>query len=245
MTNNMRLGQAATLLLFIAMAMLMTASASIAEDYVGMTNYYKARAEAINASVGHKTAYGALLTARAGHIKAQGEYIKNRADAFVATQNGRKIGQEIFSMKLDNSLKRAEVFYKKRNLYHAYRKTHRRKRSSPGELASRAKKGLPAQLTSHELSSNGRIWWPRVLMGQQFAANRAMLDAIFASGSYGFSSEESCDVKNLTDDMKTKLKSLIKEVSPTDYLAAKRLLQGLAHEARTAPPLKPNRVAIR
>jgi hypothetical protein len=245
MTNNMTLGRFATLLLLTPLIVPATGSVSFAEDYVGMTNYYKARAEAIDATVRHKTAYGSLLSARAGHIKAQGEYIKSRADAFVAVQNGRKIGQEIHSMKLDNSLKRADVFYKKRKLYDEYRAAHRKKRLSPGEMASLAKKSVPVQLASHQLGYDGTIRWPHILMEERFAANRALLDAIFASPGRGSGSKECYDVKIATDEMKAMLKSFIKDVPSADYLAARKLLDGLAYEARTAPQQKPNRVAVK
>ncbi len=243
MTNHMTFTRFTRMLIWTALIVPVTGSAGFAEDYLGMTHYYKSRAEVINAGVGHKTAHGAILTAQAGHIRAQGEYLKSRADAFVAIQNGRKVQQEIHGMKLDNTLKHADVFYKKRKLHAEYCATQPQRTRSPGEAKSAERKIIQARLTSHQLDCDGNISWPYALMDKRFAENRERLESFFAAQSRGVDLREYREVKIVTDEMKETLKSIIRDIPPTEYLAATKMLDGLATEARYAPQKRGDRIA--
>ena len=244
MTSNTTFKRFVNTLFLMTLIVPLTGSVAFSQDYIAMMNYYKSRAEVVNANAGQQAAYGAILTAQAAHIRAQGEYLKNRADAFVAIQNGRKIQQEIHAMKLDNSLKYAETFYNKKKLYEAYRVAQRKRRPSPGETKLAKKSVAPARLTSHHLTYDGNISWPYALMNERFAVNREKLESIFVARSCGSRSQDYHEVKTTTDKMKKTLKSMIRDFSAVEYLAAAKMLAGLGTEARFAPRQRGDRIAV-
>jgi hypothetical protein len=227
-----------------------TASASFAQDAAQMaaiTNFYKSRTEVLTANASNQSAFGAVLSAQATYIKAQGDYLKSQAEAFVAIQNGLKTQQETHGLRLDNSLKHADVFYKKRGAHEQYRTAHPRDRVSPGEKAAEAKAeaapGTPARAASLQLTDNGKITWTHILMDDRFAENREEVESLFRTRTGGFGSEDCYRIKMVTDEMKETLRSIIREVPPGDYLVATRLLDGLASEARFAPERRDSRIA--
>jgi hypothetical protein len=97
-------------------------------------------------------------------------------------------------------------------------------------------------LQAHELNgTSGGITWPSVLRDTAYAAARGRIDDLMAQRTHQVSdpqSEINREVRELTQQMRTTLKSQISEVDPADYLAARKFLVSLAHETRQPVPIQ-------
>ena len=244
--------------LFLLSALIVPWSTSVAladddalKRMAGMVNYYKSRSEVIRANTGDKssyaTSYSTTLSAQAGYLKAQGDNLKSRVDVAHELQKILKTQQEIRAMRIENALKYTEMYYKRRQISEKYHASRQKTRRSPGKLSTVAKKknSVPARFALQELDNDGKILWPYVLTDKRFEAGRKKLESIFAKRSRGLGSREFHEIKIVTDVMTETLKSIIREIPPVEYLAAKKLLKGLAYEARFAPEKKQNRFVVK
>jgi hypothetical protein len=137
---------------------------------------------------------------------------------------------------LDNNLKTAKTFYDKRKLYDEYQKLNPCKRPSQETVIRYSQASVPKRAASFELASaRGRISWPEVLLGEEFSDCRIQLEILFAQRktSATVSGSNVCgEVQTLAAQMREQLKSKIRQMTPTEYVAARNFLESLAYEAR-------------
>jgi hypothetical protein len=84
----------------------------------------------------------------------------------------------------------------------------------------------------------GRLNWPAVLNGEEFAAEREAINTAFrgrSPGDVGPSTAFYDMVKQLSSSLEGKLKTHIDELDAAQYLTAKKFLQGLTCEANQPP----------
>jgi len=87
----------------------------------------------------------------------------------------------------------------------------------------------------------GRLNWPAVLTGDEFAAERDLVNRAFKARSPGDVGPNTAfyeTVKQLSSSLEAKLKTHINDLDPAQYLAAKKFLQGLSCESNQ-PPASP------
>ena len=174
-------------------------------------------------------AHASFIEAQAQMLTAEGNVRKQLADT-------RKTLEECRSLAIDNNLKATNTFYEKRVARESYRASRARPAPSQEDLVLHAKAAAPQRLSPvHMVSRYGGIRWPAVLQREEFAAYREQLDVEFAEKSLGESGVGSLlyqQVREGTEQMRAELQGLIREVSPTQYIAAKRFIDSLANEAR-------------
>ncbi len=169
-------------------------------------------------------------------LKAKGDWITAVANANGTNAKTLQTLQQVRSAALDNNLKTAKTFYEKRSLYDGYQGLNTQKRPTQEDAIRYGKATLPGRLASYELEpARGGIYWPEVLLEEEFADCRIRLNGLFAQRSTapgGSRSDVSRQVQTATAQMRQQLCSKIRGMTPTEYMAARKFLEKLAHEAR-------------
>lgn len=189
----------------------------------------------------------AMVQAYAAIMQAQASMVKAQADAQVALANAQKVRMEAASAKLDNSLKYAKVYWDRRQARDTYMAFRTSPTPSPGESKNPPVKPASAQtvkrqrLTAAELDPvTNIIHWPALLQGERFAQYRTALDELFAARQpkdHGAGSAFYAKVRQNVDIMRSLLREQIRDVSPSEYVAAAKFLDGLRNEALYPPQI--------
>lgn len=190
-----------------------------------------------------KTVHEGMVRANHEGVRAQASMIEAQAAMLNAVSSARqkfvemqKTMQEIHTMAIDNDIKATTTFYDKRAARESYLANHVKEKPDAADASRYAKSAAPKRLSPGEVSSSYRgIRWPAVLQHEQFASVRERLDAEYTQKSFGNSGIGSPlyqQVKRMTDEMQVELRGMVREIDPTEYIAAKRFLDGLAYEAR-------------
>ena len=184
-------------------------------------------------------AAAAMVNAQAALVRAISEAQLNQAKAIQTMEQTRTIA-------LDNNLKATVTFYEKRKLYEAYHSLQAvRERPTQEDLIRFSKEAAPERPAPSELS-RGVIHWPETLQRDEFLVHRIQLDSLFAKRSQdnsGVGSSTYRKVQTVSNQMREELKDVVQQVSPAEYLSARKFIESLAYEAQF-PPDTPD-VAVR
>jgi hypothetical protein len=179
-----------------------------------------------------------MVRARAEMMNAQANMLKAHAESQTKLAEAAKIMEEARSLALDNDLKRADTFYKKRQLHDA-NDLDTCLPPSPGELQQRAEAAAPARLKRYEYDpSRGEIYWPPALRQDRFFEVRVLLDALFArrTSIEAEGRENFCaQVREAADRMRGQLHEQIDDLPPDQYIQARRFLESLVRESQLPP----------
>ncbi len=194
----------------------------------GMESILKGQAEIAKSAA-------AWVTAKAAVIKAQAEANATNAQAMETLEKAR-------SLKLDNDLKAAKTFYEKRQMRETYNAMSAPTRATREDLVRYSKAATPERPTTYQLEPvRGKIYWPTVLQGEAFIEERIQLESLFAKRGAiegGVSSPIFGEVQDVAEEMRTELRSIMREISPVEYLAARKFIDALAFEARFPQQMK-------
>ncbi len=183
-----------------------------------------------------------MSKAGAAWVAAQASVIKARADADATRATARQTMEQTRTVAIDNDLKAATTFYEKRKLNEAYRMVSAQERPTKEDLIRYSKASTPERPTNYQVDPvRGVVHWPEVFQRDEFLAQRVELDYLFAQRSArrsGLGSENCHEVKEKTEGMHEVLRSIIGEMSPAEYLAARKFVEALAYEAQFAPNAK-------
>jgi hypothetical protein len=103
------------------------------------------------------------------------------------------------------------------------------------DLVRYAQMGKPKSMGPNQLDAvSGKIYWPPLLLTDQFASSRQELDDIFAKRArYGdISMDDIMNIRNATNKMLDQLKEGISALPPSQYMSAKQFLVSLAYEVQ-------------
>ena len=231
-----------SLLLAAALAVLLVlALASSTHAQTSYKYYYKDKSAIsgyLDGQAAVVKAYADVLSAQAQMVKARSEANLNNAKALEALQNVR--GQAI-----ENDLKSAVTFYEKRKLYANDHAAQQLDRPSAEDVIRYSKASVPERPTNYQLNAaRGKIYWPSLLQRHEFLERREQLEALFArraSQPTGPGSEISYEAQEAVAEMRDQLRDMVEQVPPMDYVAVRRFLDSLSHEA-TLPPRVPEMI---
>ncbi len=144
--------------------------------------------------------------------------------------------QQVRGLSLANNLKVAQTFYEKRKLYEGYRGLNTRKRPTREDVIRYSKVSVPQRPANFQVrAARGKIVWPEVLLEEEFSDCRIQLDSLFVQRR-AESSTSGINVSRQTQtvamQMRSQLRSKMRQMTPADYLAARKFLESLAYEAR-------------
>ena len=170
-----------------------------------------------------------ILSAKATWIKAVAETNGTNAKTMETLQGVR-------SLSLDNNLKVAKTFYEKRKLHEGLGGLNTHKRPTKEDVIRYSQVSLPERPANFRLEpTRGTIYWPEVLMEEEFYDGRIQLESLFAQrkAAPGISgSNVSRQVQTAVAQMRRQLRSRIRQMAPAEYVAARKFLESLAYEAQ-------------
>jgi len=155
--------------------------------------------------------------------------------------------QDAYTRYMQNRQKATDAYFAMRQANRAAR-TAETSRLTLDRYMAIARHDAPQCLRQDQYDRTlGRLNWPAVLTGEEFAAEREAINVAFrgrSPGDIGPSSAFYDIVKQLGSSLEGKLKTHIDELDPAQYLAAKKFVQGLTCEANQ-PPVPPALASIR
>lgn len=184
----------------------------------------------------------ALLTtssaeAQAKIISAQATLITAVSTANINNAKALQTVEQTRTIALDNDLKRADTFHKKRALYEASRITSKKPTQEDVMRYSRA--SLPERPKVYDFDPvKNKIYWPELLQQEQFTTYRLQMDVLFLDRDNTANDRIQEQAKIIADQMQNELCSLIHQSSPEQYLKAKKFIQSLAFETRFPLPIQ-------
>ncbi|MSR57706.1 MAG: hypothetical protein EXS05_08540 [Planctomycetaceae bacterium] len=160
-------------------------------------------------------------------IRANGQWKKDTAEADIKYEDAR-------TKYIDNKEKWVKTWNDMRGQYEAQKASDlERQKHSPKVLAAAARSGQPKPLSSESLDSiTGKIDWPEVLQGDDYAVPRQTIDQLFEVRSQADGSGTSMKIRQATGQLLEILKSNIQNLPTGDYFVARRFLESLAFTAR-------------
>lgn len=182
-----------------------------------------------------------LVDAQCKILEAKAQWITAVATANSTNAKTLVTLQEVHSKALDNNLKAAKTFYDKRKQHEEYSQAQAddKKRPTHEAIARYNRASLPKRPTEFQLCTlRGEINWPGALLDESFSNQRIMLSSLFAqrhSASLDSAEDISHEIQQHIKKMLEQLRSRVRDMSPAEYVAARKFLDSLAYEA-TLPP---------
>lgn len=179
--------------------------------------------------------FTAWVDAQCKILNAKSAWITATANANATNAKTLVTLQEVRSAVLDNNLKVTKTFYDKRALHAGYQGLNVKKRPTQEDVIRYSKISAPKRPTNFQLTAmQGTIHWPETLLDEDFFHCRARLDSLFAQRSAtspATSGNISRQIQTTVTQMRGQLRAKIRDMSPTEYLAARRFVDSLAYEA--------------
>lgn len=183
----------------------------------------------------------AMADAQAKMLSAQAAWLTAVANAAATEAKTQQTLEQTRTLALENELKATKTFYEKRQLHDEFQKQRSPQPTSPGERVRTSKAPVLARPASFEFDSRrGKVYWPEVFLSEEFSDARANLDALFAQRhdlTAKSSGSIAGQVNAITAEMTEQLREKIREMSPAEYLAAKKFLESLAYEVQFPPQI--------
>jgi hypothetical protein len=230
-----------TILTFAALAVAFTATHTNAQtvDYaaegaapnVAVTGYYGGGFYP-GWGYGGGTVEGSVLRGAADLVRAEGDNAYMNSLANINNQIAIK-------KNIENRDQWVETYFHMRRTNDAYRASQRLAPSSLDKSQQMARMMTPQRLNSYQLDpATGKIHWPAAFQGTEFTFARQQLEKMFTARSAqnaGVGGTLDSSVNAITGQMREALKSQINNMPTSEYLAAKKFIDGLGYEARFAP----------
>ena len=177
-------------------------------------------------------------TIEEGILRGEAELNRGRANYNYLSAEAIKSLEQARALNVDTRMKGLENYWQaKRDNYAAT--LGQIKRFSTEQMAAIAKMEAPERLNGAEYEPlSGRLRWPAVLRGVDFAAHRDAVDQLFkrrTTNDVGAETEFHATVRELTDEMEVMLHARIDRLPPMEYSVAKRFLNSVEREAQLAP----------
>ena len=149
--------------------------------------------------------------------------------------------QEAIRRALENSLKYAETYYARRDLWFDYQEEHRRKPLTMEGYRKLAEAAGASRLTAEQFdAATGKVRWPDMLQAKTLEPYRVRIDNALANRSstdVGYGSKTHEEVRLMTESMQEVLDRNRKKLPSHLYVNAVKFLESVTFEARFAPPV--------
>jgi hypothetical protein len=174
-------------------------------------------------------------TVAESHARGMADVIRSAGHAELARSEAAIRYEEARSQFFENRQKSAETYYHLQRLRRDYVEDFRWRPTSE-QLFRLAKEQLPDRLSASQLDPlTGTIQWPLLLREDAFAAEREVLEAVFAERADGIVNvRQFQEVREATDRMHEILRTMIRDVPSQEYLGAREFIQSLRYEGMYA-----------
>jgi hypothetical protein len=136
--------------------------------------------------------------------------------------------------QMDNRLHYTQTYLAIKREGEQYRAEHKKPPPTAEELTRWSQSRKPKPLAESQFDpATGALVWPDALQSKDFAEGRKALDGMMVQrAAYGgLSAVEKAEVKQQTDAMLAKLDEQIRDLSPSNYMAGRKMLESLRYEA--------------
>lgn len=165
---------------------------------------------------------------------ARESYLRGMATMTYAQANYNLTMAHVRSIDLENNRRSLENYYDAKQMNRVYKDSVARPRPTADDMARIAADNAPSRLSPSELDANGRIDWPEALQTDEYAPLRNEMDKLFAlrAAEGDLAGSEQDRLLNTADAMLAELQSHVRDVRPSDYVSARKFIEGLAYELR-------------
>lgn len=179
-------------------------------------------------------------TAAEGYFRGAGSYVRAVGDANLSNSLANLNNQEAYRRALENTLKYAETYYAKRDLWFDYQERNSRPPLTMEERTRLAAEAGADRLSSEHYDTNtGKVMWPVLLQAQVLQPYRDGIDDALANRSLtenGLGSRTYEVVRANTAAMQDILDRYRKDIPSYLYVNSTKFLESVLFEARFAPP---------
>ena len=172
------------------------------------------------------------VTPAESYARGQAESLRAQGEAYKSVSEGMVSYEQARSEYIKNQEQWLQLQAERRQ-YHDQKAAADRAQLQRRLAAPRPE---PVRLSDAQFDrSHGTLEWPALLQTPQFEADRKQLEELIAvrqrTGDTGNVSEQ---IINNAKALQTKLKAQIRDVDPHQYIDARKFLDALANEARSA-----------
>jgi hypothetical protein len=179
-------------------------------------------------------------TAAEGYLRGAGAYVRALGAANLDNSLANMNNQEALRRSLENTLKYAETYYARRDLWFDYREEHRRKPLTMEGYKRLAAEAGADRLTNEEFDANtGKVNWPALLQAKVLKPYREGVDEALNNRSItenGIGSRTYEVVRANTAAMQDIIDRYREDVPTYLYVDATKFLESVLFESRFAPP---------
>ncbi len=160
-------------------------------------------------------------------VRSQGDYNLNTSEAMLNLSEVRR-------REIENARQWTDTYFEMRAANRAYRAEERQPRATSEQMVRWAKEDAPDRLSPSELDPvSGKVSWPVALKTDDFEKMRAEIESLYNKRAAGgvLTIDERRKLRDACNLMQTHLKDQIRDLPPSDYLAAKKFIDSLSYEA--------------
>ena len=167
-----------------------------------------------------------------GALRGQADVIRAAGEASESYTNALINYEEARSRYYDNKLKWAEIYWQRRRLNEAERQVDYDKQRARRDNYRNNRSRTVARLNPSQLDpSTGKIYWPTALQAPEFYSYRTKLDELLLTQAHSNHPGLSSEINRTSLAMKNELKTHIRDMTPNEYLEARKFIDGLTTEA--------------
>lgn len=180
--------------------------------------------------------YGYSSTPIEGAQRGYAEVIRASGEAAVAHADSLLTYEEARSRYLDNKLKWTEIYWARKRLTEEERQKDYDKERARRDAWRYNRTRSVARLNPNQLDpTTGKVYWPTALQAPAFYGYTKKLDELFLVRAQTASVPGlNQDINRTTQAMKDELKDHIHDMTPNEYLEARKFVDALNYEV-TAP----------
>jgi hypothetical protein len=175
-------------------------------------------------------------TAEEGYLAGLGHLARSTGEGNYFNSLAAINGQEAYTRYLQNREKATETYFRMQQINRAAREAQRSQPLSFERYVALAKQQVPETLSDREYDRTmGRLNWPALLQGEEFAVEREALDRAYMArtpADAGAASAFHRNVWQLTQAMEARLKEKVGHTGAAEYIASKNFLQSLSYESQ-------------
>ncbi|HVX09752.1 MAG TPA: hypothetical protein VHC22_00990 [Pirellulales bacterium] len=185
--------------------------------------------------------YGAGSTVAGSFLAGSAMQTAAAGEAVLYGSMAAKNYQDAYQHWIENQKLRETTYFDMRRMNASYRAETHGPVATPEQLVSFSKSRLPERLGPEQLDpERGQIKWPHVLLRDEFAAERAALEYLFAERatrpySTGIGTQNYREVRRVTDDMHDLLRTMLDVITPDEFITGNKFVNSVAYEARFEP----------
>lgn len=182
--------------------------------------------------------YHHASTAQEGVLRGMADYISARGENEVNRASAGYIRQQAQGLAIRNDVASVNAYWLKKLIREVNRYGNRSRRATQAAHQPKQQERLASYLLS---PSGSAVRWPGLLLGEEYRTERAVIEhalAMRACGEYGAASLSYDYALAARERMLTTLKGQIREMSPKQYLAAKKFVNLVTQESLYSPDTK-------